>query len=196
MTRFPLYPWLAAFGLWFGVSSAHGRICRTWTGGSSYRSYRVKAGASAEEASCRRFVGEFYAWYVAQSKHGEPLLAALRRRKSNFSPELIRRLSEDREAAARNPNEIVGLDFDPVLNAQDFASRYLTGRVTHTGRRYRVEVYGVWSGKRTEIPEVTPELRREGGRWVFTNFLYRQDKKSDDLLSLLTRLKTDRQKRS
>jgi hypothetical protein len=105
---------------------------------------------------------------------------------------LIRRLNEDAQAAAKSPGEIVGLDFDPVLNSQDFAEKYVPGKVTRNGRRFLVEVFSVSAGKRSEIPAVTPELRHEGGRWVFTNFVYKVDGKTDDLLSLLRQLKRAR----
>jgi len=45
-----------------------------------------------------------------------------------------------------------------------------------------------------ETPSVTPELRHEHGQWVFANFLYKSEGKSDDLLSILAKLKADRMK--
>jgi hypothetical protein len=36
-----------------------------------------------------------------------------------FSPELASKLKEDLAAQEKSPGEIVGLDFDPFLNAQD-----------------------------------------------------------------------------
>src|SRR5262249_29402277 len=98
------------------------------------------AGESAERTSCRKFVEEFYAWYVAHDKKSDPLKLALRRKKANFSETLIQRLKEDYKAAAKSPGEIVGLDFDPVLNSQDFADKYVPGRVTQKGRQFEVEV--------------------------------------------------------
>jgi hypothetical protein len=162
--------------------------------GTRNDSTRRNAKDSAETASCRKFVGEFYAWYLARGKNTDPLRVALRRKRANFSPELIRRLNEDYGAAAKSPNEIVGLDGDPVLNSQDFADKYITGSVAQKDNRFLVDVFSITAGKRSEIPAVTPELRHQNGLWVFTNFHYKIDGKSDDLLSLLKRLKADRKK--
>ncbi len=202
MSHSPMVPCFAMLGLWLGLSPAPARVepvhltRRTEAGESRYHRSPRRGGDSAESTSCRTFVSRFYAWYRAQSKNGGSLPAALRRKRANFSPELVRGLEEDAAAAARSPNEIVGLDSDPVLNAQDYADRYVVGKVTHRGSRFLVEVFGVSAGKRNREPDVIPVLRHEGGRWVFTNFLYRADGKSDDLLSLLKQLKADREKRS
>jgi len=155
---------------------------------------RTQAVDSTETRSCRKFVGDFYTWYIAHSKSGDPLRTALKRYKSNFSAELVQRLNEDRRAAAKSPGEIVGLDFDPVLNSQDTPEKYVPGAVTQNGRRFLVEVFSFYSGKKSAAPAVTPELLHEHGRWVFSNFRYKSDGKSDDLLSILAHLKTDRKK--
>src|ERR1044071_9727129 len=99
-------------------------------GVSGHGAERRYGGSSAEEAACRRFVGEFYAWYIAHSKHQVPLDLALKRKRANFSAELVRRLNEDRAASAKSPGEIVGLEFDPVLNSQDLAEKYVPDKVT------------------------------------------------------------------
>lgn len=174
------------------VSAAIGRTQR---GEGKPASGRAQGEPTVEQASCRKFVGEFYAWYAAHDKNGDPLRAALRRWKPNFSPELVRRLKEDARAAAKSPNEIVGLDFDPVLDTQDPAERYVPGKVTRRGRQFLVDVHSIASGKRSEVPAVTPELTHEHGRWIFTNFRYTVDGKTDDLLSILSRIKADRSKR-
>jgi hypothetical protein len=160
---------------------------------SKHGSTAAPAANSAEAAACRKFVGGFYAWYLAHGRSRDPLAAALRQKRASFSLALVRGLNEDARAAARSPSEIVGLDFDPVLNSQDFAERYSPGRVTQKGSRFLVDVFSVYVGKRSEEPAVTAELRRERGRWIFTNFLYRNEGKTDDLLSVLRRLKAERQ---
>ena len=146
--------------------------------------------------SCRKFVQKFYSWYAARSMKagGEDLILAKKR--ASFSLELVRRLDEDRLAAKRSPGEIVGLDFDPVLNAQDVAQRYITGKVTTKGDRFKVEVFGVWGGKEGESPDVVAELMRNGQRWKFVNFYYpsRDKTPKDDLLHVLASLRSDRLK--
>ncbi len=149
--------------------------------------------APDQKESCRKFVGEFYVWYLKHS-NGGPLDKAVKLKKANFSPQLLRALEEDRRAAEKSPHEIVGLEFDPVLNSQDFAEKYIPGKVTQKGGRFLVEVHSVYDGKKSEVPAVTPELRHEGSRWVFINFHYKYENKSDDLLSMLKQLKADRAK--
>jgi hypothetical protein len=146
--------------------------------------------------SCRKFVQEFYSWYAARSLKagGEDLI--LTKKRASLSPELFRRLNEDRLAAKRSPGEIVGLDFDPVLNAQDVAQSYVAGRVTTKGDRFKVEVFGIWDGKKRGSPDVVPELKRNGKRWIFVNFYYPSADKTpnDDLLHVLANLRSDRLK--
>jgi len=191
--------WLAILVSWLSLSPSDSLLApasligRIQAGESRNHSNRTD---SAEKASCRKFVGEFYAWYVARTKNGDPLRVALRRKKANFSRELLLRLHEDAVTAAKSPGEIVGLDFDPVLSTQDPAGKYIPGKVTQKGSQFLVEVFSVYTGKRSEVPAVIPELRHAGGQWVFVNFLYKSDGKTDDLLSILRRLKADRKKHS
>jgi hypothetical protein len=153
-------------------------------------------GSNTQE-SCRKFVQEFYTWYVRFSSKEGGSSEALKQRPRSFDPELLRRMKQDADAQAKQPGEIVGLDFDPFLNAQDIAPRYVVGKVTRKGDRYRVEVYGIWNGKKDEIPSVVPELMYSNGHWRFMNFYYRRDTKKpreDDLLSVLKELRKDRKK--
>jgi hypothetical protein len=153
--------------------------------------------AASSDASCKSFVQAFYTRYVRlmEKDHSPSAFeVATRSRRSSFGVELRRALAEDEAAAARSPGEIVGLDFDPFLNAQDFAPRYTVGKVTRKGAGYRVEVFGHWNGPAGKKPDVIPELVRQSGRWVFVNFHYPGEKgePSDDLLSILKALKKDR----
>jgi hypothetical protein len=77
------------------------------------------------QKSCRNFVQQFYDWYVKRPE----LPPALKYRPSAFSPELLRRLKEDGEAQARVRDEIVGLDFDPILYSQDPGGHYVVSRI-------------------------------------------------------------------
>jgi hypothetical protein len=192
MTRSLLFSLLAALVL--GLHGSPSSALFHQTKATVRHATRGSAADSAEKASCRNFVGDFYVWYVAQSKHGEPLKAALKQKRANFSRELIRALNEDAKAAAKSPGEIVGLDFDPILNSQDFAEKYVPGSVSQRSNRFTVEVFGFYDGKKSDKPSVIPELRHEAGRWVFTNFLYKNDGKVDDLLSVLMQLKAERKK--
>jgi hypothetical protein len=144
------------------------------------------------ERSCRTFVRAFYTWYVP----GHGVEDVLKSRRSALSPELLRMLKEDLDASARSRDEIVGLDFDPFLNAQDTAERYEVGKATAKGDSYWVEVYGIWSGKKSEKPDVVAEVAFREGHWSFVNFHYGKTElpENENLLSVLKALKRERQK--
>lgn len=129
--------------------------------------------------------------------NGTPSDLEIKARPGNFSRELRRRLAEDMAAASRNKDEIVGLDFDPYLNSQDMADRYVVRKVVRAGQRYRAEVHAVTEGKQTATPVVIPELVRTGSGWMIVNFLYRNPENAadkSDLLSILSQLRADRRK--
>jgi hypothetical protein len=153
--------------------------------------------ATAQEESCNRFVQSFYDWYVKQTGSSGGIEATLKRRLADFSPDLVRALNGDLAASKKHPGEIVGLDFDPFLAAQDVAMRYVTGKVTQKGERYFVPVYGFWDGKKHARPDVTPELTHQHGKWVFVNFHYAKDPKhpeNENLLAVLRALRDERKK--
>lgn len=144
------------------------------------------------ERSCRSFVQRFYTWYVP--KHG--LEDVLKYRRSALTPELYGALKEDLAASAKNPDEVVGLDFDPFLNAQDVAERYVLGKVTAKGATFWVGIYGIWSGKKSDKPDVTAEVACKEGKCLFVNFHYGKTElpENENLLSVLKALKKEREK--
>jgi hypothetical protein len=158
------------------------------------------AKAAPTEQSCHEFVQEFYNWYLAgfrKQTDGITIQTVFKERGSSFTPTLRQQLEIDAKAAAANPGEVVGLDFDPFLNAQDTPERCIFGKVTPKANNYSVEVFEVFSGKKSQKPDVVPELEFKNGQWVFTNFVYPRDKgKSDDLLNVLKNLAADRAKLS
>lgn len=160
-------------------------------------SFAFAAKATADDSSsCRTFVQSFYNWYVVKSKNSNavsaPLDVALRTRAADFSAELSRRLKEDTEASAKSPGEVVGLDFDPILNSQEEATPYKAEKVSFKGNDFLVDVFAIKNGKKSAAPVVQPELSHIGGKWQFVNFHYKIDKKDDDLLNVLKILRDDR----
>ena len=120
---------------------------------------------------------------------------AFKHRGSSFAPALKKQIEADEAASAASPGEVVGLDFDPFLNAQDIPDRCIVGKVTPKGDSYSVEVFEVFSGKKEAKPAVVPELVFKDGQWIFTNFVYPRDNgKSDNLLSVLKDLAAERTK--
>lgn len=160
----------------------------------------VNAQAADESAAARAYVKEFYTWYlppVGKRKDTTPdSVSALANKHFAFSPVLRKALQLDEDAAAKNPGEIVGIDFDPFLNAQDVSDSYQPAKVVKKGDVYRVDVFAVNGGKKNARPEVIAEVKKINGRWTFTNFLYGKssDPRDEDLLSCLKALKADRDK--
>jgi len=149
-------------------------------------------GPKDAERSSRTFVQGFYTWYVP--KHG--VEDVLKYRRSALSPELYSALKEDLAASAKNPDEVEGLDFDPFLNAQDVAERYAIGKVTAKGATFWVDIYGIWSGKKSNKPDVAAEVACKEGKCLFVNFHYGKTElpEYENLLSVLKALKKEREK--
>lgn len=146
-------------------------------------------------AAVKDFAQGFYSWYVPEALKTEDAPAwnvALKCKRDVFGTTLFHALKEDSDAQAKASGEIVGLDFDPFLNTQDPCDRYEVGTVTSQGAGYRVDIYGVCSGKRDEKPDVVAEVARRGASWAFTNFLYPAI--HGDLLDTLKTLREERQK--
>lgn len=154
--------------------------------------------AGKPEGACLAFTQKFYVWYLALDQEPKQVPAsviALKQRRANFHSELLRLLAEDYAASAKVKDEIVGLDFDPIMNTQDPADHYLARKVTKRGKSYFVEVFGVIKGKRNGTPDVIPELVQSGKQWVFVNFHYPavgKHQAKSDLLGVLKELRVDR----
>jgi len=152
--------------------------------------------AADEKTSCQTFVQSFYNWYILKSNappgKSSPMEIALKTRGDAFSPELSKRLKEDVDASAKSPGEIVGLDFDPILNTQVDLQRCTAEKVTSRGNSFFVDVYVFLNGKKETKPNIQPELIQSKGKWQFVNFHYNVDNKPDDLLHILKTLRDER----
>lgn len=152
--------------------------------------------AWADEAGQKRaaaFAQKFYDWYVPvalnRSLKEDSSNVAIAKRAALFDPPLLKALKEDAEAQAKVPDDIVGLDFDPFLAAQDPDDKYVVSKVTEKDGLYLVDVYGVRKGKREAKVSVVAELKPVKDSFVFTNFLYGDD---GDLVGVLKQLADDR----
>jgi len=124
-----------------------------------------------------------------------PMIVVLRPRRESFDQKLWKMLVAD-EVAQSKATEIVGLDFDPILNTQDPSPKYLVNRVSMRGGHCNPVVVAVSHGVQGE--DVMPELIRSNGRWIFVNFHYRSEDngkvEDTDLLQMLNELKEERSK--
>ena len=141
--------------------------------------------------SCQQFAQSFYSWYVTNAykdPHVEPWHVALNYKGNPFSSELTQALiGSDAEAKAEGDPV---LDFDPILNTQDRAERYVVRSVTRKNGHFWANVYGVWStppSDQGQGPQVVAELIFRNSRWFFVNFHYPNHTSPDNenLLSIL-----------
>jgi len=146
--------------------------------------------ADAAADSVGRAVQAFYAWYTPLAKAGgggpaagPAWMRALRERRALFAPAIATALRRDSVASARSPDEVVGLDGDPFLNAQDPCDRYVVRRTRRAGERFLVDVVGEGGCERHTRPDAVVEVARTGSGWRFENFRYADP--ATDLLTML-----------
>ncbi len=155
--------------------------------------------ASAEIQSCKEFVQSFYNWYFdqlnAEDTHKIATSAedkVLSQRPEILTPELRQFLQEDTEASRKNPDYIVGLDFDPFINAQDWNRKYTLNGVDVRDGACHASLWGEDAGKQKAI--VVPELKKAGDKWIFVNFHYPGSTapENENLIAVLRMLREER----
>ena len=152
----------------------------------------TRSGPTISADSARRAVDGFYGWYVPMQKQTPgATMRAVHDRAALFSPALAAALRADSVASAASPNEVVGLDGDPFLNAQDSCDRYASAGVAEVGDRFLVQVLGSGGCPDHTAADVTVEVTPTNGNPVFTNFIY-SPRDRDDLMSLLAYLDSTR----
>lgn len=152
------------------------------------------AGATAQPANAGgKFVQQFYDWY--STKPEKTLETALEKKPQAFDAHLTTMLKADIKASSEVPDEIVGLDFDPITstNAEN-ADKYVIGKIIPKGKTQWVDVYGIYAGKKSDKPVVIPEVEFKDKHWVFVNFHYGKSEfpENENLLSVLKALADSR----
>lgn len=86
--------------------------------------------AVENEASCRKFVQEFYDWYASKDRAPKvrPLDLVLKEKHAAFNAVLVKGLQD--VLAEATANNDARLDFDPILNIQDPAYPYVKRSLT------------------------------------------------------------------
>jgi hypothetical protein len=143
----------------------------------------------SESDSCRKFVQEFYDWYL---KHSGTNLdrTVIDERADLFAPKLLALLKKDVEYKA--PELDLAFDESYFTLTQENADSYMVGTPTQIGSIYRVPVYGVREGTKSSEPEVWAEVQREKGNWQFINFIDLIEGTPQNLVSDLRRLQVER----
>ncbi len=137
------------------------------------------------QKSCHKFVQSFYDSYFDKlnteitNKHAVPAEEqVLKQQLPVLAPELTRLLAEDRKAQDEEPGDIVGLDFDPFINAQDWGGKYWVESVNVDHGICHANVWGIDAG--IKKPVVKPDLKMLNNNWVFTDFFYPEGKQHGD----------------
>ena len=142
------------------------------------------AAVRPEQRDAASVVRRLYADHFA---HDQRWPQTYERQRALFAPELAALLEADMRAAAANPDEIVGLDFDPLTDAQDDRERYEVGAAVRERGGVVVRVRFRDEG---ENSAVRVRLAPSGGAWRITTLLY----ENGDLVSILRRLAADRRR--
>jgi hypothetical protein len=139
----------------------------------------------------KQFVQNFYDWYVPLSRgtYEQTFIQAVVKRRTQFTLELAEALTVDDAAQAKDKNEIIGLDFEPFTSSQDPCEKYVAGSVRKKVNWYRVDIFSICDGKRSEKPELVAEVARVNDRLVFANFRYEN---GADLIGILHSLANER----
>jgi hypothetical protein len=151
--------------------------------------------------SCLEFVHGFYDWYFdrineekGRATAGPNSYEVLTLKPQVLAPELRQMLKEDVEATSKNRDEIVGLDFDPFINAQDWEGKYWVNSVNVKDGTCRASVWGMDADKKRDI--VHPQLKITNGNWIFVDFFYPETTGRADasLMGILTDLRDERER--
>lgn len=119
--------------------------------------------------------------------HGQNWDATYQRRHARFAPALAALLDADTRAAAASPDEIVGLDFDPLTWAQDTMTGFEVAPATRDGAGAIVPVTVRQDSARTALHV---RLTRSDAGWRVSNIHYPER----DLVTILRQLAADRRR--
>lgn len=177
-----------------GIALSLGLLCSMPTG-------EAAAPAPVQDAqaqSAKAFVQGFYDWYTGemQKNQYDSVPDPLTDKRWSFSAAIVTAMRADEAAQAKTPDDVVGIDFDPYLNAQDTCFPYKAGKVTASGSQYRVEMFdSSCSESHPDIPTVIAVVQKKGSSWEFVNFLYPGEpgQADSDLLSVLKQLAKERE---
>ncbi len=126
-----------------------------------------RAAMTYVEGFLRRYLGQFDE--SREHPDGWNPLTAIR---DDLSAELMAALQADREASVANDEEIVGLDFDPFINAQDVCEGFEARAAAARDTTMDVAVYNTCDWGHPLVPDVIYVLQRRGDRWVIADLRY------------------------
>lgn len=148
--------------------------CFTAAIGNDALAQRASA-PSAVEQDAMRFTQDFLRRYLGQFEESPERAAnwnPLDGIREDLSPGLLAALAADRDASIANDDEIVGLDFDPFINAQDVCEAYEARAAVARDTTTDVGVYNTCDWGHPLIPDVIYQLQRHGDRWMVVDLRY------------------------
>ncbi len=126
--------------------------------------------------------------YTRHFAHHQRWDLTAKQARSRFAPDLLALLDADDRAATATPDEIVGLDFDPLTNAQEEAGAWSAGAARVTGASAWVPVE-LRSG--TQTMRITVRLVARGQQWQIADLDYGET----TLVKTLERLAAERRQK-
>jgi hypothetical protein len=156
----------------------------------------LQSDMAAADASpqVRKFVKDFYAWYLPKVERDTDPLTLIGLFKAHGNPIddlLLAKLARDYEAQSRSPDDVVGIDYDPFLGGQDTCQGYTPERIRHDGKGlYRVVIFSrCW---KTYSEDLTLLIyQKKSGEYKIRNVLYPE---GGNLLLGLDDLQKEREK--
>jgi hypothetical protein len=120
------------------------------------------------------------ALYRDHFAHEQNWTNTFERNKKLFAPALLELFDENDRLQAANPDEVVGLDFDPLTSSQELADSFRLGGTTHEGQEAVVTVAVAIGGESRNIRiRLVPA---EASSWLVSNIIYDEG----DLASILS----------
>jgi hypothetical protein len=107
--------------------------------------------------------------YTQHFGHQQRFDLTAKQSRARFAPALLALLDADDRAASANKDEVVGLDFDPLTNAQEAADAFTVGAPTVTGATASVPVDLKTGADKTRV---TVRLASSGGAWQIADLDY------------------------
>ncbi len=133
------------------------------------------ANLSAEQRAAMTFAEQLLERYlgdVDQTVERPAGWSPLQEIERDLTPQLATALKADREASANSDEEVVGLDFDPFVNAQDICGPYQArGAVLFDGNM-DVVIYNGCGWGHPFVPDVVYVLQRRDDRWLLADIRY------------------------
>lgn len=139
---------------------------------------------AADGTAAETVVGSLYKGHFSRSQRWD---LTLKRERARFTASLLRMLDEDMAAQAATPNEVVGLDYDPLTNSQEAMDSYKVGAARLEEGKALVPVELHIGQFRSTL---TIHLASVDGRWRVSNI---QDEEGD-LVTTLKALKAERER--